>query len=149
MDHLVMKSLRLPRQLVEEAERRAGVLGLTFADIVEAGLRREVGMEPNVRTQLLKDLADLLIGLYPSRKGFPPDVTLEVIRRMRADTALMSAYDKAIRDTEGRIDEGAKAVLHRQIGQLVKRVLNARVIGRSTPLDPEVELIRTHAVLVP
>lgn len=149
MDHQVMKSLRLPRSLVDEAERHARGLGLTFADIVEAGLRREVGMKPNVRTELLKDLALLVSGLYPSKKGFPPDVTLVVVRQMRDDKALKSAYDEAIRDEDGQIDDGARAILHRQIGLLVKRVLDAKVIGRSNPLDPVVELIKTHALLVP
>ena len=149
MDNQIMKSVRLPKALVDAVEQRAEVLGLTFADLVEAGLRQEVGMKPNPRTQLLKDLALLVMGLYPKRTGFPPEVTLLIVRAMRADSALVGMYDVAIRNAKGRVDEGLKAVLHRQIGQMVKRVLGATVIGRSNPLDPAVELIKTHALLVP
>ena len=48
-----------------------------------------------------------------------------------------------------RLDERARDSLHRRIGRLVKQVLRARAVERSLPLNPTVELIRSHALLEP
>lgn len=47
------------------------------------------------------------------------------------------------------MDKRAVAALHRRVGRAVKVALAAKVVGRSLPLDPEVELITSHALLEP
>jgi hypothetical protein len=149
MGEQVVKSVRLSRQVVEATERMAMSLGLTFADIVEAGLRKEIGMDANPRMEVLKQVANWLTGQYPNKNGFPQDVTLLVFRQIQDDEGLRNAYKAALIDHSGVENDDLKWTLHRQIGQCVRRVLNARVIGRSIELDPEVELIKTHALLAP
>ena len=149
MAEQVVKSVRLERKLVEAVDKRAGELGLTFADLVDAGLRREVGMGTNARTDVLRAVADWVRGQFPDQRGFPTDVTLLAVRAMRKDAATLADYDAAIRDAKGDVNEELRGILHRLIGQTVRRVLDAKVIGRSNPLDPCVELITTHALLEP
>ncbi len=149
MDEQVVKSVRLPRQVVEATELKAVSLGLTFADIVEAGLRKEIGMDANPRMELLKQIAQWLTNQYPNKDSFPQDVTLSVFRQIRDDLAIRKDYQAAITDPSGKENDDLRWTLHRQIGQCVRRVLDARVIGRSVELDPKVELIKTHALLVP
>jgi hypothetical protein len=149
MTRQVLKSLRLPAELVAEAEIRAQRLGLTLADLVEAGLRNELGDSVEPRIELLKRLATWVASTYPSRTGFPHNVTLLVIREMQSDEGLLELYRAATERPDPKAQKKAQSFLHRQVGLMVKRVLNACVIGRSNPLDPEVELIRSHALLVP
>ena len=149
MDAQVVKSVRLPRQVVEATERKAVSLGLTFADVVEAGLRKEIGMDINPRTDMLKQVASWLTTQFPNKDNYPQDVTLSVFRQIRADKAILEVYKAAITDPSGQKSDDLRWTLHRQIGQCVRRVLGARVIGRSVELDPKVELIKTHALLVP
>jgi hypothetical protein len=145
----VTKSLRLAADLAEAAEQRAAELGLTFSDLVEAGLRRAVGWSPNAVTEFVEACADALKARYPNRQGFPQTVTLDVFREIRSDERLRALYDAAIRDSRDEVSDLARDSVHRRIGKMVKAVLDARVIGRSVPLDASVELIKTHALLVP
>jgi len=149
MEELVAKSIKLPRELVDAVEHRANELGLTFADVLEAGLRKEVNMPTNPRTDLLTQVGQWLLEQYPDKKGFPAEVTLTVFRKIKADSSFWTVYEAAITNSSGEEDESLRWTLHRQIGQAVRRVLDAQVIGRSVELDPEVELIKTHALLVP
>ena len=75
------------------------------------------------------------------------DVTLEVFRHLRGDEALRARYLAAIDRGDGFADESLRSTLHRRIGKRVKAVLGAEVVGRSLPLDPAVELIRSFALL--
>lgn len=145
----VMKSVRLPESLVREIELKAEELGLTFADLVETSLRKEMGMRATSKVELMTGITDWLNVMYPRQEGFPEDVTLLVFRQIQVDEGMISDYDAAIRDDDGTVDERIKGSLHRQIGQQVRRVLKARVKGRSIELDPGIELIKTHALLVP
>ena len=147
-DH-VIKSVRLSRSLVDVVERHAVELGLTFADIVDAGLRKEVGMAVNARTEVLKGVAEWLRDNYPNKKNFPQNVTLLVFRHIQSDPTLSRDYAAAIRDDDGSVEKYRRQTLHRLVGQAVRRVLDAKVIGRSIELDPDVELIQTHALLEP
>ena len=106
-------------------------------------------MNANPRIELSGELAILLNQLYPNQTGFPQDVTLQTVRTVRDDPNLRRLYDEAIRDQAGEIDVTQKEILHRLIGRTIRRVLNADVIGRSVELDPNEELIKTHALLVP
>lgn len=149
MPEQIVKTIRLPRPIVDATETKAAELGLTFADVVEALLRKETQMEPNPKTNMLLKVASLLVELYPNKDDYPRDVTLQVFRAIRADDALLKIYRAAITDPSGSESDNLKATLHRQIGLCVRRVLGAKVIGRSVELDPKIELIKTHALLEP
>ncbi len=141
----VTKTVRLPQALVEAAEAAALELGLTFNDMVEEALASHMQMPANKGHAVLMAVRDHLVQTYPNQRGFPQDVTLDVFRRIQSDKHLWSLYQAAV----GPNDEAARDSLHRKIGKAVKAVLGARVVGRSLPLDPAVELIRSHALLAP
>lgn len=147
MDEQIIKTIRLPRSIVDKAQTEATNLGLTFADVVETALGTYFKMKPNPRTDILLKVAELLKKDY--RDSYPQDVTLQVFRKIRSDDSLLRAYKAAISDPTGTESENLKATLHRQIGLCVRRVLGAKVIGRSVELDPNIELIKTHALLEP
>lgn len=140
----VTKTVRLPDPLAEAAEAAALQLGLTFNDIVEVALSSHLQMPANKGHAVLMAVRDHLVETYPIQRGFPQDVTLEVFRHIQSDKHLWSLYQAAV----GQDDEAARDSLHRKIGKAVKAVLGAKVVGRSLPLDPAVELIRSHALLV-
>jgi len=146
---LTTKTLRLPSDLVQAAEVRAEEIGLNLSDIVEAALAEHLGLPRNQSFEVLAAVRDHLLARYPRRQGFPRDVTLTVFRHIQTDPGLQSLYRSAVVDPDGSLDETARDSLHRRIGKLVKQVLRARVVGRSLPLDPAVELIRSHALLEP
>lgn len=141
----VTKTVRLPEPLAEAAEAAALQLGLTFNDIVEVALSIHLKMPANKGHAVLIAVRDHLVAAYPNQRGFPQDVTLDVFRRIQSDKHLWSLYQAAV----GPNDEAARDSLHRKIGKAVKAVLGAKVDGRSLPLDPAVELIRSHALLSP
>ncbi len=144
-----MKTVRVARDVLEAAQAKADELGVTLNDIIDAGLRKELGMKPNPKLQFLSDVAERLRADFPSKKAFPNDVTLRVFHAIRDDPGLRSSYEQLIGARGGGINEQAKEDIHRQIGKLVPRVLGAKVMGRSLPLDPAVHLIKTHALLAP
>jgi len=143
------KSVRLPADLAAEAERRADELGLAFSDLVEAGLRRQVGWPANATIELLEACADSLRSMFPKRQRFPQDVTLKMFRSIRLNGRLRAIYDAAILGPDGKVSELSRDAVHRRLGKMVKAVLDAEVIGRSAPVEAGVELIRTHALLAP
>lgn len=142
-----MKSVRLPADLATEAERLARELGLTFSDLVEAGLRRQIGWRPNSTVELLAACAESLRDRYPQGRSFPQDVTRELFREVQTVKRLRGLYDAAVAGPDGKISEALRDVLHRRVGKMVKAVLDAEVIGRSLAINAAGELIKTHALL--
>ena len=149
MNRLTTKTLRLPSDLIEAAEQRAADIGLNLSDIVEAALAEHLGLPRNRAFAVLEAVRDHLLDRYPRRQGFPRDVTLTVFRHIQTDAQLSELYRSAVQLPSGEVDERARDSLHRRIGRLVKQVLRAQVVGRSLPLDPAIELIRSHALLEP
>lgn len=143
----VNKTVRLTEAMVDAAERWGSALGLTFADVVELALIRHLGLDDDPSFELVVAVRDYLLEKYPDRLGFPQDVTLEVFKHIRDDRELRALYAQAV--AAGPDKDQAVASLHRRLGKAVKLVLNATVVGRSLPLDPEQFLITTHALLIP
>ncbi len=146
---LTTKTLRLPSDLVQAAQARAEETGLNLSDMVEAALAEYLGLPRNQGFAVLEAVRTHLLQRYPRRQTFPQDVTLRVFRHIQTDEALQALYRAAVMDPDGALDETARDSLHRRIGKLVKQVLRARVVGRSLPLDPTVDLVRSHALLAP
>lgn len=146
---LVTKTIRLPASTVELAEQRAEAEGLTFNDIVDLAVARHLGVPANPAFEVLEAVREFLQAEYPSRRAFPQDVTLRVFRHIQADESLRALYVAATAGADGETDEALRDALHRRIGKRVKAVLGAKVTGRSLPLDPAIELIRSHALLAP
>jgi acetylornithine deacetylase/succinyl-diaminopimelate desuccinylase-like protein len=143
------KTIRLPVGLVRLAEARAAELGLAFNDIVEKAMTTHFDLPHNPSFDVLEAVRDHLQSQYPDRRGFPQDVTLEVFHHIQADEHLRSLYDAATTDEDGQAVDSLRGSLHRRIGRSVKAVLGAKVVGRSLPLDPEKDLISSHALLEP
>ena len=146
---LITKTVRLSSTIVDPAEVKADQLGLNFNDIVEIAMAAYLGLAKNRSFALLEAVRDYLLKTYPDRKGFPQDVTLTVFKHIRANKKMWRIYKEATTDEDGNFDESARDSLHRRIGKAVKTVLGAKVVGRSLPLDPAKELIRSHALLEP
>jgi hypothetical protein len=70
-----------------------------------------------------------------------------VFRHIRDAAGLRKLYDEAVNDDTGAPDRHRPWSVHRRMGRIVKRRLGAKVVGRSLPLDPSVELIESHALL--
>jgi hypothetical protein len=144
----VLKSLRLAADVADAAEQYAQKRGLTFSDVVEAGLRQQIGWRPNPMFELVEAIAKDLRRRFPTKRGFPPDVTLDVFHRVKANRRTWNLYQAAIAGPDGSTSDVARDSVHRRVGKTVKAVLDAEVVGRSADLGSE-SLIKTHALLAP
>lgn len=142
------KTFRLPEDLVAAAEERAADIGITLTDLLADALAKELNMPRQPTTALSAEVSAMIMTTY-DRRNFPMDVTLDVFRHIRDDAGLRKLYDDALDDGTGSPDRHRRWSVHRRIGRIVKRRLGAKVVGRSLPLDPAVELIESHALLAP
>ncbi len=138
------KTIRLPSEVVTAAVHRAEELGLTFTHIVEVALREHLGLDDDPAYKLVLDIRDYLRESYTD--DFPQDVTLRVFHRIQSNEEWAALYLRAL---EGDDRDRLLAALHRRIGKAVRLILGAKVIGRSLPLDPVENLIKSHALLAP
>ena len=143
-----LRTIRMPVSIVEAAQTKADAMGITFNDLVVHALCRLLGLSRCDPVPFLSSLSDWVLSEF-SPDCFPEDVTLKVFRHIRQAPELFARYRALIDDSDGRRDERAKGGLHRRIGKVVKNVLRARVVGRSAPLNPEEDLIKSHALLRP
>lgn len=146
----ILRTFRLDPRLVKRVEEHADQLGLSFTDVLETALAREVNLRDGRAdaAELLREIT-AFVGATYSPQSFPEDITRIVFERICGEEALRQLYDAAIVRDDGHVDEHKRAELHRRIGRLVKRLLDASVVGRSETLDREEHLIETHALLQP
>ena len=143
-----VKSVRIDRGLAERAAAEADTLGITFSEFVAVSLKQSLGEEPEPECAFSRTIAAWLREDYGAGE-FPEDITLRVFHRIRDFRSWRRSYQELIRGLDGEVDYDALIALHRRIGRLVLRVLNAEVVGRSEPLDPEEHIIKSHALLRP
>jgi hypothetical protein len=148
MERSSVRTVRIPLHIAGAVERRAAECSVTFNDIVVRALQRFLRLPRHPRTELMERLSAWVARSFDPA-DFGEDVTLQVVRHLRANLPLRLLYQEAVSDARGRRDGRAKAGLHRRIGKMVKNVLGAVVAGRSGPLDPEVELIGSYSLLRP
>ncbi len=141
-----LRSLRMPERLFDKATAEASRQGTTFNTFVVNAVRKALG-EDDGSVQLLDAVAKWLKAKYLPRKDFPLNVTLEVFHHIRDDRRLRKLYDSIVLDRHGDRNYDALVPLHKNIGLLVKTLLNAQVVGRSLPLEPEENLIKTYSLL--
>ena len=142
-----VKTVRLPTELAARVEEESASVGLTFNDYAVYALERLLSNshEPDASFPFLRQLAKWTGETYGG-KPFPNTVTLEVFHHIRDTKDLREAYDRLLAND---VDRQAIRSLHRRIGLMVKRVLNAKVEGRSAPRDPRKDLVTTFSYLAP
>ena len=138
MEPSVTKTVRIPGDIIQRMEN----FGLPHNDIIVQALREFFNMPPEPSVEFMKKVCKWVEDTFEG-KPFEEDVTLKVFRHIQSDKTLFAAYKKLTGTQE------AKEVLHRRLGKMVKQALKAEVVGRSLPLDPEKELIKTYALLRP
>lgn len=139
---------RIDRGLAERAGAEADVRAITFSEFVAFSLKQTLGEEMDPEYAFAREIAVWLRKNYSVEK-FPEDVTLRVFHRIRDFPQWRGNYRELIRGTDGEADCDVRIALHRRIGRLVLRVLDAEVVGRSEALDPEEHIIKSHALLRP
>jgi len=144
----ILKTVRLSAELAASVEKESAALGLTFNDYAAHALRLALTGKRDATIPFLKALAAWTRKRHAGQ-DFPQDVTLTVFHHIRDTRAVRRAYDRLTTDAAGRKDREAVWSLHRRIGLLVKRVLNAEVMGRSLPHDPAEHLVTTFSLLGP
>ena len=142
-----VKTVRLPTELAARVEAESANVGLTFNDYAVYALERLLSgsNEPDACFLFLRQLAQWTRETYRG-KSFPTTVTLEVFHHIRDTEDLRKAYDRLLAND---VDRQAIRSLHRRIGLMVKRVLKAKVEGRSAPRNPQRDLVTTFSYLVP
>lgn len=143
-----VKTLRMPRDLADRVGCETERLGITFTDFMLYATRRALGETGDMSFELLKELSAWVEYTF-NKDNFPQDVTLRVFHHIRDTQELRGRYERLITRDSGDRDWDALSRLHRRIGRLVKRVLDAEVVARSLPLDPGEHLIKSHALLKP
>ena len=138
-----IKSIRMPVELLDKLKFEADDLGISLNNYILSILKNRSSSSHNTNTSLVIAISKWIRENF-TKNDFPPDITLKVFLYIKNNEDFFSTY-KTI------IEEGieSKISLHRQIGMLVKEVLNAKVIGRSIPLDPKINLIKTYSILAP
>ena len=151
MAETTSKLIRLPQELCTLAEEEARRAGLTFTNLVQHALC--VVLRQNHADKMIpfihfsRDLADWLHSTY-TEAAFPQDVTKKVFEHIQAEPALLARY-RALIQTDGEVDRHFRADVHRQIGKMVKRALNAKVIGRSPSMNRDQHLVESYSLLEP
>ncbi len=129
--------------------RRAEETGLWQSDVIRALVAQAAGLPIPPRVIFLFALAHLVTATWGG-KPFPVDVTLCVARDLVLQNAKMRPlYNAAVTGPTGSVDPHLRHVVHRSLGALVRGALKAKVIGRSTPVDPTTNLIETYSLLAP
>lgn len=141
-------TLRVPTELAENVDTEASRLGITVTDFMAYAARCVLGEPPDPAIRFLMELSKWIEATF-DKQAFPSDVTLRVFHHIRDTEEFRGQYNVLIKNEHGARDPSAVTSLHRRIGRLVKRVLNAEVIARSVPLNPDEHLVTTHALLVP
>ena len=133
----------MPVELLDKLKFEADDLGISLNNYILSILKNRSSSSHNTNTSLVIAISKWIRENF-TKNDFPPDITLKVFLYIKNNEDFFSTY-KTI------IEEGieSKISLHRQIGMLVKEVLNAKVIGRSIPLDPKINLIKTYSILAP
>mgnify|MGYP000468797583 CR=1 FL=1 len=143
-----IKSVRLPIEIIEAVEYEARQRGVTFTDVVESGLRKELNLAPNPTVALLIALKQLIEHDYPNKSRFPQDITRRIFLKLRDEPELRALYDAAIAcDDPENLEH--KRNLHRQLGLHIKRIFGAKVLRKTVPVKAPDELIRVYSLLVP
>ena len=148
MTEKTVRTLRISSDVAREVDDEADRLGITFTDFMVHAAQLALGRNGDPAIDFLKSLSRWIEKTY-DKTFFPADVTLQVFHHIRDDAQFRHQYDALTTTETGEKDWDAVISLHRRIGRMVKRVLNARVVARSLPLDPEEHLIKTHALLAP
>lgn len=144
----ILMRVGIEKSLVEEAMVRASYTGLTVTDVVNAALAEAWGKPVVPKVKLLLALS-AWVKLTYDPSAFPADVTKQTFLHLLGDETLLALYYAATQDpATGVVVPERRDDLHRAIGAMVKVALNAKVVGRSLPLDPGL-LIKTHALLAP
>lgn len=141
----VVRSLRISEELYNKVNKEAEKLGLNFNTFVANAIRKALN-EEDKSAKLLDAIAKWLKDNY-SWENFPEDVILKAFHHIRADKKLRKLYDQIVLDSAGRKNYDVLVPLHKNIGLLVKTLLNAKVKGRSIEHDPEIHLLKTFALL--
>lgn len=145
---IVTMNYKVTREVADALNARAQELGVDVTDVIAEAIARYLGLPSVAKFELILALASFVEATFDPA-NFPVDVTLRVFQHVQADPRLRSLYDAAVTGSDGTVDKDQRAVVHRAIGRMVRRRLNADVAGRSNQLDPAVHLIETHALLVP
>lgn len=142
-----LTSIRLPADLATRAEAFAGQTGMTLSEFVVHSMDLALGGTGDPAIAFMARVRSWVLSSYAN--CFPEDVTLRVFQHIRSDRDLYAAYVGCIDSNDAERAYEMRTSLHRRIGLMVKRLLNATVVGRSLPLDPSVNLITSCALLRP
>jgi hypothetical protein len=141
MANTSIKSLRIPNALYEEIQSEAKSIGFTTNNYIISILNsRHIGGDA-IGAKFYKKISKWILNNY-SKDNFPPDITLKVFHHIKNDSETYNNYKEIVSKSKD-----AKISLHRKIGIMVKDILGAKVTGRSVPLDPEENLIKTYSFL--
>ncbi len=141
-------SVRVPDDLAVRIDAFAAQTGMTWNELITHALDLMLGGQGDPAIAFLTQVRAWVQATYRS-DAFPEDVTLRVFQHIRSDDRLFATYQACLASAGPANAYQMKASIHRRIGLMVKRVLNATVIGRSLPLDPAVNLISSCALLRP
>lgn len=140
-------SIRLPKEIAQRAEEFAGQTGMTLSEFIVHSMDLALGGKGDPSIAFMARARSWILTSYTN--DFPEDVTLRVFQHIRSDPDLYAAYQNCIESSDPQRAYEMRTSLHRRIGLMVKRLLNATVVGRSLPLDPSVNLITSCALLRP
>lgn len=141
-------SIRFTEEMYSRVEEEAERLGWSPSDVVTYAVCKQLGMPVDPGIDLITTLK-IWVEMKWGTRNFPKDATLQIFRHIKLDPVIFDQYNKIIMGDDGQLNEQKRAYINRRIGKMVKKVLKAKVVGRSLPLDRNIELIETHALLEP
>jgi len=147
MTNTILRSIRFPADLWERLTEASDQAGMSLNAYVVDVLRGHLA-QTAAESEWLGCLRAWLLASY-SPVDFPQDVTRLVFRHILDTPDLRAGYEALIRRPDGAVDAARRTDLHKQVGRMVKAALRAEVAGRVVDLDPEENLIRSHALLRP
>ena len=135
------KTLRLSSEIIDLINKKALVSGISFNDMTELLLRKTLSLEQDPVHELTAHISTWLLSKY-SQEVFPQDITHCVFLEIQANENWYTLYQKAT----DNLDLNKMGSVNRRLGLSIARILNAKVIGRSLPLNDD-SLIKSYSFL--
>lgn len=136
-----LRSLRIPRALLQLVDDRARAFDASFTDVVVEALAAWMGRHVDGQLALLDAVARHALERY--RDDFPPDVIRLVFLEIRDNPQLRALYDRVA----GEPRSAQRDALNQRVANAVTRVLGGSFSEISETNNPD-ELVESYAVLM-
>lgn len=144
-ERMIVKSIKIDPALFERASNHASGKKMSFSQFISCLIREKLELgNASPEPELYTKVAEYVNKTYKASR-FPTDVTLKVFQHIKKTPELFELYLECVKP-----NHAALITVHKNIGAMVKNMLNADLTGeRCTSCNPEENLIKSYSFLKP